>query len=188
MRGRDPAVGNVLTVEIFGVIPVLSQGWPSSTTQVFLYLLFLGNNARVLAGRSVRRTASNFIALYQSQLAWCARRSNYSRARAQLEFHIMSQCGVLSYPPWAAIDWSWSLRLWTASLIAQQRSRALESLCNTIHSKRCCSSCLWRGRRDLRCARAKYFDARYVRDPQSSGTEVLGTANIDLWQRKPIIG
>lgn len=188
MRGRDPAVGNVLTVEIFGVIPVPSQGWPSSTTQVFLYLLFLGNNARVLAGRSVRRTASNFIALYQSQLAWCARRSNYSRARAQLKFHALSQCGALSHPAWAAIDWSWFLGLWTARLTAQQQSRVLESLCNTIHRKRCCSYCFCRCRRELRRARTNYFDASYVRDPQSSGTEVLGTANIDLWQRKPIIG
>lgn len=118
----------------------------------------------------------------------CARRSNYSRARAQLEFHILSQCGAISHATWAAIEWSWSLKSWTAKLAVQQQSRALESLCNTIHSKRCCSSCPRRGRRELRRARTKYFDARYVRDPQSSGTEVLGTANIDLWQRQLIIG
>ena len=37
-------------------------------------------------------------------------------------------------------------------------------------------------------AYGKHFDARYVRDPQSSETEVLGTANIDLWQTTLIIG
>jgi hypothetical protein len=37
-------------------------------------------------------------------------------------------------------------------------------------------------------ADGKHFDARYVRDPQSSETEVLGTANIDLWQTTLIIG
>jgi len=72
---------------------ILSQARP---TQVFLRLLFLGSDARVLSGRSLRRTVSTFIALYNAErLLVCTVRSNYSKAQAQLGFHILSQCGVL---------------------------------------------------------------------------------------------
>ena len=44
-----------------------------------------------------------------------------------------------------------------------------------------CSSCLYGSRRELWRAFVQVH-ARYVRGPQSSATEVLGTTNVDLWQ------
>jgi hypothetical protein len=70
---------------------------------VFLYLLFLGSEARVLAGRSLRKTASAFIALYNS--------NSLGIYSAQLESHVLWQCLRLVPTVWAAIDWSWSLGL-----------------------------------------------------------------------------
>lgn len=72
----DSVVGDTLTVEICcGVLEVLSQAWPSFTTRVFLYLLFLGSDARVLAGRSLRETILAFIALYNARALTCTARS-----------------------------------------------------------------------------------------------------------------
>lgn len=59
--GRQCAYREKMLLQCF---QILLQTCSSLATQVFLYLLFLGNEARVLAGRSLRKTASALIALY----------------------------------------------------------------------------------------------------------------------------
>ena len=94
---RYSVVGNALTVEICSVaLQVLSQAWSSRGPSIlFLYLLFLRSKAHVLSGHPLRKTAPICIALYNSGFWYIQHAANRSRARAQLEFHILSQCGVL---------------------------------------------------------------------------------------------
>lgn len=96
--GGTYVIDTALTVEILRCLQVLSQAWPSFATQVLCIFSFLGAKhasfqAFVYAGQS--RPSSLYTSWNARRLPVCTVRSNYSRAQAQLEFHILSQCGVL---------------------------------------------------------------------------------------------
>jgi len=131
----------------------------------------------------VRRTTSNFIAVYTpNSLGVCrAQQLLKSASAAGVPYHVAVRRVI--------IPSLGGYRLVVVSKImdcefdcAATIQSARESLQH--YTQQAMLFVLFLQRLTWALSRTEYFDARYVRDPQSSGTEVLGTANIDLWHAK----